>query len=229
MNFLKWILNILFGWIMDIPFQKMNWASVKEFLLVPKTPVGTILPVQKVYLDSIFGISIFLGLAVLINENSMASCSSCQSLIGFMSLFFPNMIEISHHSAIPQIVMFELSFAYLIMPLFISLFLLRNRNIKYNIIDISSRRFIFGYLLNLVFLCFVAYVSMQGNISFLFHPNSRLIGRAKLIDLFLQTKIGLSAFIWMLFSLTSSGLGVWILMNIVIVKNLIKKANNENL
>jgi hypothetical protein len=40
--------------------QKMNWASVKEFLLVPKTPVGTILPVQKVYLDSIFGISIFL-------------------------------------------------------------------------------------------------------------------------------------------------------------------------
>jgi len=69
MNFLKWILNILFGWIMDIPFQKMNWASIKEFLLVPKTPVGTILPVQKVYLDSIFGISIFLGLAVIFTSN----------------------------------------------------------------------------------------------------------------------------------------------------------------
>ncbi|MDD3597380.1 hypothetical protein [Sulfuricurvum sp.] len=231
MNFLKWLVDIVFGWIMyipkkiiqemekHIPLKEMNWNSVNEFFLVPKRRSG-LLPIESVNLDRILIASLFFGLAVLINENFIATCNLCQFFIGIISSYFPGMIEMSHHSSMPQTVLFVLSFAYVNMPLFVLITLLRNRNIKYDQIDISSTRFIVGYFLACIFLLFTTYISVQAEVSFLFFPEHT---SKRLLDFILATTVGLTMWIWLLTYLISEAIGAWIFMNIAIVKNFTKK------
>lgn len=231
MNFLKWLADILFRWIIYIPkkiiqnsekfisIKEVNWNSVRDFLLVPKRRSG-LLPIESVNLDRILTVSLFFGLAVLIKENFIATCNLCQFFIGVVSSYFPGMIEMSHHSSMPQTVLFVLSFAYAIMPLFVIITLLRNRNIEYDKINISSNRFIGGYFLVCIFLLFIAYISIQAEVSFLFFPEHT---SKRLLDFILTTTVGLTMWIWLLTYLLSEAIGAWIFMNITIVKNFTKK------
>lgn len=231
MNVLKWFIDILLGWIIyfpkrfmlemekHIPLKEMNWNSVKEFFLVPKRR-SELLPIENVNLDKILTASLFFGLAVLINENFILTCSLCQFFISVISSYFPGMIEMSHHSSMPQTVLLVLSFAYAIMPLFVLITLLRNRNIKYDQIDISSTRFIAGYLLVCIFLLFMTYISVQAEVSFLFFPEHT---SKRLLDFILATPVGLTMWIWLITYLISEAIVAWIFMNIAIVKNFTKK------
>ncbi|MDD2780868.1 hypothetical protein [Sulfuricurvum sp.] len=233
MNFLKWLMNILFGWILYVPkkimqeiekyfsFKAMSLNYVKEFLVMPKQGNGP-LPIQSTNLDIILSATIFVILAVLINENFIASCLRCQTFIDFMSTYVTSMTEMSHHHTMPQIVLFELSFAYTILPLYILIFLFRNRNIRYDTVDTSSTQFIRGYFLLFAFLCFMTYISFHAAVLFLFFPEHQ---SQRLLDLIIQTKIGLSLWIWLLTYLTSKSFAVWLLMNVAIVK----KINHEDI
>lgn len=229
MNFIKWLAYILLGWIMYIPkkiMQKiqeyiqpkaMNWNSIKEFLFIQKQRSG-LLPIENVNFDIIMFILLFFGLAILINENLIRTCNVCQLFIGVMSSYFPGMIEISHHSNMPQIVLFVLSFAYAIMPLFVLTIILRNRKIQYNQINISDKRFIYAYLYSSVFVSFIAYISVHPGILFLFSEHST----KRLLDFILMTKIGLVMWIWLLTHLVSKAIGAWVFMNIAVAKKFVK-------
>lgn len=230
MNFLKWFISILLGWFLYLPkklFQNIekhvdsiefSWNSVKTFLNQSEQPnsLGSIKGFT--HLDQLILLFFFLCPALIINESYVASCLECQSFIRFMSSLLPGILMMSHHSAMPQTVLLELTLAYSITPLLVLLFFFRNRDTKYDFIDTSSSRFTYFYLLSVIFLCFIAYISVKSDISFLFHPHPR----ERFLDFILKTKIGLSFWIWLLTILTASVFARWVLINIEILKKLNK-------
>lgn len=229
MNFLKWLVNILFGWMLYVPkkiiqevekyifFKDISLKGIKAFLFVPK--VGGLLSFKSYNIDYFITAFAFIILAGLIDEASIKSCVYCMSFIDFMNSYLHGIIEMSHHNFMPYTVLLVLSFAYAILPLFVLLLLFRNRRIDFDQIDISKDKFAFAYIAICIFLYFMFYISVNNDIGFLFHPNNR----ERLLDLMVKTNIGLSLWIWLLTFLVSVSISNWILMNVAIIKKLITK------
>jgi len=149
MNFLKWILDIFIGFLMYVP---------KKILKILKNQHNDICQYYKRNVVSItlFAILLLFSIPSLyVNEESIMACFSCQSFIQVMTSLFPGILAMSHHSEMPQLVLFELSIAYLTVPILIFLmFIFRHKGVQ-----TSGDKLRVAFIYGLIYLICATYIS----------------------------------------------------------------------
>lgn len=209
MNFIKWILIILYEKI--IYLSQINHALFSSHSSNKKN-----IKMYKFYnLELILLLSLFIFIGFMIDEEWVNLSLYGQMFIQFMSSYLPGIKMMSRDSCIPLTTSFELSIAYAILPLMTFIFFYRVKNEKEKFMTVPLRQIIFINTLGICILFLISYISLQET-NFLFDPNkdSRLLG------LITQTNIGLSIFVWLVTWMISQLLGNVILMSQRILKEL---------
>jgi hypothetical protein len=234
MNFLKRLMDIQFGWIMYIPKtiskqievsfmpNKIGWREIKDFL----NQQAKISPVTTQNFNNLELLILFLFysfIALIMDEQSIAACSTCQSFIGFMSSYLPGIVMMSRDSDIPQMALLELSIAYTIIPVMILVFFYRSGSIQEYFIETPTSRIVIAYFFGVFLLLSIVYISLQKETIFLFDPSSK----PRFIGLIAQTKIGLGIYMWWGTFSIAQVFGTWILMSFEIFKNLAKRIQKK--
>ncbi|MDD5387639.1 MAG: hypothetical protein PHQ22_10640 [Sulfuricurvum sp.] len=237
MNFFKWLIDILLGWIMYIPKKIWNqmsgmysrnvmpnglsWREIKVFLNEPqKSESRNINNLGFNNLELVVLFIFFLILSLVISEESVTRSVLSQSFIGFMSFLLPGIEMMSHDSDMPQIASLELSVAFVMIPFMVLLFFYRFRKIKECSKETFTSQFTSIYVFNILLSIFVIYVSLQKEPVFIFfdpYTKSRFAGYIA------QTKIGLGILIWSGTWFVPELFGKTILVSWKIVKTLIKR------
>ncbi|MDD2949872.1 MAG: hypothetical protein PHU29_03695 [Sulfuricurvum sp.] len=127
MNLLKWLINILFGWVMYVPKAILRvWAHERERNLKESNKMAEENRLfNKDFNDKYIFSALILVLPLLLSEDYIAQCGLCQTFIGFMSLWIPGISVMSKASVIPQMVAMEISIAWLMVFLAIVINLYR--------------------------------------------------------------------------------------------------------
>ena len=127
MNFLKWLMDILFGWIMYVPKAILRmWTKERDMdIKVTNKAVEENRLFNKDFNDKYILTAFILILPLLLSEEYIEQCGLCQAFISLMSLCIPGINVMSKSSVIPQTVALEISIAWLMLFLVIVINLYR--------------------------------------------------------------------------------------------------------
>ncbi len=149
MNFLKWILIFFIVLFMYVPIK---------ILQILKNHQDTIHQYYKRNVTSIVLFVILLLFSIpslYVNEKSIMACFFCQSFIKVMTSLFPGIFAMSHHSEMPQLILLELSIAYLTVPILIFLmFIFRHKGVQ-----ITGEKLSVAFFYGLIYLICIMYIS----------------------------------------------------------------------
>ena len=177
-----------------------------------------------------FSLVIVPLIPLLLTENFVVTSILSQWFIGVMSSWIPGVEVISHASAIPNITALAVSFAWIsIFLLFVITLipLLKSKTDNYFIFfPNTTKLLIFMYLGGLFFM--LMELGLTGHFSFyhgtigVFDPNSK----RNIPNMLIQSKIGLAFFIWFeIIWFVGIFIG-WLMVNLQVFRNLIKKAKS---
>lgn len=222
MNFLKWLMDILLGWIVYIPkkiiriktpFQEINKMAEENRLF------------NKDFNDKYILTALILVLPLLMSESYIVQCGFCQSLISFMSSLIPGIRVMSKESIIPNTVALEISIAWVMIVIVVLVNLYRAWGLKILFMkssNIIKQQYVLSYLGLLTFLI----LEYSEYFSF-FHGSMGI--KSRKINFLLQHEFGvalLAYFEVMWLPMVLLGL---ILMSTEMLKNLGQKIqDNEN-
>ncbi len=166
----------------------------------------------------------------LVTENFVTTSVLIQWFIGVMSSWIPGVEVLSHASAIPNITALAVSLAWIgIFLLFVITLipLLKSETDNYFIFFPNTNKFlIFMYLGGLFFM--LMELGLTGHFSFyqgtigVFNPESR----HNIPNILIQSKSGIAFFIWFEIIWVVGIFIGWLMVNLQVFKNLIKKARS---
>jgi len=178
----------------------------------------------------VFSLVIIPLIPLVVTENFVATSVLIQWFIGVMSSWIPGVEVISHASAIPNITALTVSFAWVgILLLFVILFILLlglETDNYFIFFPNTAKSLIFMYLVNTIFL--MMEFGLTGHFSFyqgtigLFNQGFR----HNIPNILIQSKIGMGFFIWFEIIWVVGIFISWIMVNIQLFRNLIKKVRS---
>jgi hypothetical protein len=208
-----------------------EWDKIKEQIKDRKEVANKHPRLRKIRkLILFFSLVIVPLVPLVVTENFVTTCVLCQWFIGVMSSWIPGVAVISHASVIPNIVALSVSLAWIsIFLLFVITLipLLESKTDNYFIFFPNTTKFlIFMYLGGLFFM--LMELGLTGHFSFyhgtigVFDPDSR----RNIPNMLIQSKIGLTFFIWIEIIFIAGIFLSWLMVNLQVFRNLIKKVRS---
>lgn len=195
--------------------NRNQWNKIKEFPnqwdKIMKVPIAN---QNFKNMELLILLFFFLGISLVINESFVASTPICQSFVGFMSSYLPGIEMMSRASEVPKIVAFEFSLAWAIMPVMSVILFYHILGVERYFIESSKGFFIGTYIGILVLIVLTGYGFHQGII---------LDSKRSIVHVLIQSKIGIGIIAWLLAFSLPQFLATWILMSFEILKNLVKR------
>lgn len=187
--------------------------------------------IENKLIQNIFRLIIFVYLfavpivPLFLTEQFVSDCGLCQSFISFMSSWIPGIKVMAGVTKIPQIVSLEISLAWIAIIVLsiamLSIFFI-NKNFDSDIFG-NGKKFVFMYIIIGLFLATEVGL-IKSNVSFfygtdgLYDENSR----RNIVNYLIQSKIGLSFYIFATIFIKMAILVSFIMMNIGLIKKLFK-------
>jgi hypothetical protein len=164
-------------------------------------------------------------LPIFLTEEFVSNCSLCQSFISFMSSWIPGIKVIAGATKISQIVSLEVSLAWVaiivLSIVMLSIFFI-NKNFDSDIFG-NGKKFVFMYIIIGLFLA-IEIGLIKSNASFFYGTDGLYDedSRRNIVNYLIQSKIGLSFYIFTTIFIKMAILVSFIMMNIGLIKKLFK-------